>query len=47
MQTLSDYEWPGNVRQLRNVLERAAAMARGGPLDICREDLELSSARPR
>jgi len=26
--------WPGNVRQLRNAIERAAAVSRGGPIDI-------------
>lgn len=27
------YNWPGNVRQLRNVLERAAIVAGGGPVE--------------
>jgi DNA-binding NtrC family response regulator len=29
---LMNYTWPGNIRELRNVLERAAIMAREGPL---------------
>jgi len=40
LRTMSAYEWPGNVRQLRNVLERAVAMANGGPISIRRSDLE-------
>lgn len=31
--TLQVYEWPGNVRQLRNNLERLLILAPGGPLD--------------
>lgn len=30
MGRLMDYHWPGNIRELRNVLERAAIMAREG-----------------
>jgi len=45
LQTLREYEWPGNVRQLRNVLERAAALAGGGALAIRRDDLEAPTAR--
>jgi DNA-binding NtrC family response regulator len=45
LMALAQYGWPGNVRQLRNVLERAHAMARGGPLHIRHADLDDSSAR--
>jgi DNA-binding NtrC family response regulator len=27
METLQDYDWPGNIRELRNVLERAVIFA--------------------
>ncbi|WP_298435931.1 sigma-54 dependent transcriptional regulator [Geobacter sp.] len=27
---LSDYDWPGNIRQLRNIIERAAVLVKGG-----------------
>jgi two-component system, NtrC family, response regulator AtoC len=32
LQTLLDYDWPGNVRQLENTIERAAVLAQGGPI---------------
>ncbi|HEX2644090.1 MAG TPA: sigma 54-interacting transcriptional regulator, partial [Thermoanaerobaculia bacterium] len=28
-----DYPWPGNLRQLRNLLERSLILSEGGPLD--------------
>lgn len=31
---LQNYEWPGNIRELRNVIERAVILARGGTLDF-------------
>ena len=42
---LARFPWPGNVRQLRNVLERAVALAGGGPAVIRTEDLELPSTQ--
>jgi len=38
---LQGYDWPGNIRELRNVLERAVILARGGTLDI---DLPVTEA---
>lgn len=32
MGMLKTYSWPGNIRELRNVIERALILARGGPL---------------
>ncbi|MEM1350202.1 MAG: sigma-54 dependent transcriptional regulator, partial [Myxococcota bacterium] len=32
MRVLQGYEWPGNIRELRNVLEKAVALSRGGVL---------------
>ena len=29
---LQGYDWPGNIRELRNVIQRAVILARGGPL---------------
>jgi transcriptional regulator with GAF, ATPase, and Fis domain len=34
IQTLQSYDWPGNIRELRNVIERAMIFARGGPLEF-------------
>src|SRR5471032_1075654 len=31
---LQSYDWPGNIRELRNVIERAVIIARGGVLDF-------------
>jgi DNA-binding NtrC family response regulator len=45
LEVLAAHPWPGNVRQLRNVLDRAAAISGGGPLRLGAADLELPSAR--
>ena len=44
LKVLAAYPWPGNIRQLRNVLERAAALAGGGPIVIRPEDLDVPDA---
>jgi two-component system, NtrC family, nitrogen regulation response regulator NtrX len=36
---LQSYEWPGNVRQLRNVMDWVLIMAPGGPQDAIRADM--------
>ncbi len=41
VQMLMDYDWPGNVRQLENVIERAVVMANGPA--ILPEHLQLQS----
>jgi transcriptional regulator with GAF, ATPase, and Fis domain len=38
-ETLQNYDWPGNIRELRNVMERAAIFAQGGVLEF---DLPVS-----
>jgi transcriptional regulator with GAF, ATPase, and Fis domain len=38
---LQGYDWPGNIRELRNVIERAVILARGGPLSF---DLPATAA---
>jgi transcriptional regulator with GAF, ATPase, and Fis domain len=32
IEELKHYSWPGNIRELQNVIERALILARGGPL---------------
>jgi DNA-binding NtrC family response regulator len=34
METLQDYDWPGNIRELRNVIARAVIFANGGALEF-------------
>jgi two-component system response regulator PilR (NtrC family) len=42
LQALCDYEWPGNVRQLENAIERAVALELGSELHV-----ELPAERPK
>jgi DNA-binding NtrC family response regulator len=34
MQQLQAYSWPGNIRELQNVIERACVLSRGPVVDI-------------
>ena len=34
IETLQAYDWPGNIRELRNVIERTVICARGGALEF-------------
>jgi transcriptional regulator with PAS, ATPase and Fis domain len=34
LKVMLDYEWPGNIRELQNVLERAIAISGAGPLGL-------------
>ncbi len=40
---LQGYDWPGNIRELRNVIERAVIVSRGGALDF---DLPVTQSSP-
>lgn len=44
MEILQEYPWPGNVRQLKNVIERAVILAKGGVLTYHELSEEFSSA---
>jgi len=43
MDFLSRYEWPGNIRELQNVIERAVVLSRGSILRLGRDLLPLSA----
>jgi two-component system, NtrC family, response regulator AtoC len=42
---LQAYDWPGNVRQLRNIIHRAIVMANGP--EIAAEDIDLRQSESR
>jgi transcriptional regulator with GAF, ATPase, and Fis domain len=44
LERLMAYGWPGNIRELQNVIERAAIVSRGGPLRLA-DVLAPGSAR--
>jgi two-component system, NtrC family, response regulator AtoC len=45
MRQLMEYDWPGNVRQLENAIERATVLSQGGM--ITEEHIDLSGADSR
>lgn len=50
LQALKNYSWPGNIRELRNVVERAVTLARNpiiGLSDLPRQVSESSTAAPQ
>lgn len=48
LETLAQYDFPGNVRELRNVVNRAFIMARGDSLTVeCLPDKYLGASRKR
>ena len=44
MAALTSYDWPGNIRELQNLIERAVILSRGPTLDIPLQS--LGTARP-
>jgi two-component system response regulator HydG len=46
VELLRDYTWPGNIRELRNAVERGLAMARGELIDAADLPPALRSAEP-
>ncbi len=47
LQMLMSYSWPGNIRELRNVVERAVILATGHPIERKHLPLELCQAAAR
>ena len=45
MESLVRYNWPGNIRELQNVIERAVVLARGPVVQV--DESMLRSDRPR
>ena len=45
MDIFQKYHWPGNIRQLRNVVERAVLLAKGDKIAV--KDLPIEYNRPR
>ena len=45
MERLSRYSWPGNIRELENVLERAVILSNGPTLEIAPEVFASAAAR--
>ncbi len=43
MEAIESFEWPGNVRQMENVIKRAVIMAEGSQITL--EDLSLGNAQ--
>ncbi|HVY41170.1 MAG TPA: sigma 54-interacting transcriptional regulator [Polyangia bacterium] len=43
---LQRYDWPGNLRELRNTLERALILSRGDTISLCHLPPELVTAAP-
>jgi transcriptional regulator with GAF, ATPase, and Fis domain len=46
LRTLTNYSWPGNIRELQNVIERAVILSRGGPLHFQLEESAPSPISP-
>jgi formate hydrogenlyase transcriptional activator len=42
MEILTHYDWPGNIRELQNVIERAVVLSRGSILKLGRDLLPIS-----
>jgi DNA-binding NtrC family response regulator len=49
LKVMLEYDWPGNVRQLRNIIERAVVLTEGDEitLDVLPEELTLNNLQKR
>ncbi len=43
MEALTNYSWPGNIRELQNLIERAVTLSRGSILDVPLAELRQSA----
>jgi transcriptional regulator with GAF, ATPase, and Fis domain len=46
MQALKNWTWPGNIRELQNVIERAVIVSTGSTLELPMQDLQAKPRRP-
>jgi formate hydrogenlyase transcriptional activator len=46
MTTLVKYPWPGNIRELQNIIERAVILTKGPALSVPGDDLRVSNGSP-
>jgi formate hydrogenlyase transcriptional activator len=46
MAALTSYHWPGNIRELQNLIERAVTLTRGPVLDIPLAELKQAGKQP-
>jgi formate hydrogenlyase transcriptional activator len=46
MTTLVRYPWPGNIRELQNIIERAVILTTGPVLKVQGDDLRVPNAAP-
>jgi formate hydrogenlyase transcriptional activator len=46
MKTLTNWDWPGNIRELENFIERAVILTRGKSLDVPVAELNKSRVSP-
>jgi formate hydrogenlyase transcriptional activator len=47
MDALANYPWPGNIRELQNVIERAVILSAGPSLQVTVADLQIRDPRPK
>ena len=45
LRALEDYDWPGNVRQLRNLIEKMAVLSAGGKLTLADLPTEIAARK--
>lgn len=44
MTSLKEWEWPGNIRELENVIQRSVILTRGRVLEVPLSDLRILTA---
>jgi len=47
VELLKNYDWPGNIRELQNVIERAVVLVKGNQIEVSDLPSNISSAKTR